>query len=454
MKRKLLLAIALVFLAVACFGINYFSPQAASAATVTVNKLNAFEYSLSYVLSDAGLQPLTGKTSVTDGRTVNCNGAEVKKDSAAVEAQKQAGFATDGSTIEFLEAAQYTLEVYNTESGALELSFVVDTTGQPTDESISYNLAGIDAYKAKIQESLTVTDGEESDGDDDGQIDKRPIQVNDDFLVPSLKDLIDSEYFDYSSLKATLYYSTPQGTSYSSKDISTGTAKIDVTAVGDYSYYVLFKDTMNNGMSTADLVLTDEGWRNADSNGNPVGAVVIPVFTFRVDVAAKPEVAVGVSEKAYINMVYSVECFTITASNYSTVYTLYYSENLIEQGTLTNAEYCEKITTEATEVTLDNGFEEANLFNSSAKSFKPLKKGYYYVQLLVVDGANMETAVVSKPIAAQSEYKKVVLETQFWYYNWQSMVFLGIAVLCFVAIIVILCIKPKEATKTLTVNKK
>ena len=66
----------------------------------------------------------------------------------------------------------------------------------------------------------------------------------------------------------------------------------------------------------------------------------------------------------------------------------------------------------------------------------------------------METAVVSKPIAAQSEYKKVVLETQFWYYNWQSMVFLGIAVLCFVAIIVILCIKPKEAAKTLTVNKK
>ena len=76
MKRKLLLAIALVFCATLFLG---FAPRQAQAAEVTLTKLNAYNYALTYLLEDAGIAKIDAdKSSVLDGRRVEINGVVVK----------------------------------------------------------------------------------------------------------------------------------------------------------------------------------------------------------------------------------------------------------------------------------------------------------------------------------------------------------------------------------------
>ena len=47
----------------------------------------------------------------------------------------------------------------------------------------------------------------------------------------------------------------------------------------------------------------------------------------------------------------------------------------------------------------------------------------------------------------EAEVSEVKLEKQFLKYNWVSLMFLGIAVLCLIGIILLIFVKPKEATE-------
>ena len=58
---------------------------------------------------------------------------------------------------------------------------------------------------------------------------------------------------------------------------------------------------------------------------------------------------------------------------------------------------------------------------------------------------------MSYAIACLDEYKEVVPEKQFFKYNVTSIVFLSISAVCFIGIIVVLLIKPKN-TKDLEVK--
>ena len=59
----------------------------------------------------------------------------------------------------------------------------------------------------------------------------------------------------------------------------------------------------------------------------------------------------------------------------------------------------------------------------------------------------MEDNVISKPIDCTKQFTRVKQEKEFFKYNTTSIIFLSISAACFIAIIVLLCIKPKEEVK-------
>lgn len=426
MKRNLLLAIALVFCATLFLG---FAPAGkAHAAELTLNKLNAYEYAFTYLLEEAGVEKLDAdKSSVMDGRYVKINGVEAKA-STDVQETRAKGFICSDAFVEFITEGTYTVEVFQNGAATAEKTFKIDTTKKPTTEDIKYNLTDIDVYKAQVAEAAT------------------DLAVNDTFTVPSATALVDSKFFDSATLTRTIWYAAPQKASYSS--LGSTKTTISITDVGVYSFYILYSDTFGNAMSVSDLVVGTNGWYEKDADGNPTGDVIIPIFTFEVAVASTPEVVVGVSEPGFIGLKYSVECFTITASNYNTSYKLYYTEaEVVQNEAETQEAYIARVKQAAR-------FKDVtNLLDTDNLTFTPDEAGYYYVELYIVDGANNCDTVLSKAINATKAYQKVELEDQFFTYNWQSIVFLSIAFVCLVAIIVILCVKPSEKKNDLVVKQ-
>lgn len=445
MKRNLLIATVLTFCLSLLFSVLAVNPVGASADTTKVTKVSGYEYEVSYLVESAG------KT-YDSAYYFTVNGVALVKPSeeeggTTEKKQSDAGFrTTDGKKIEFLKKGTFNFVGTKEESDNVE--FTVDTNNLPTVSNLGYadltksetpddeaSLTAYDKYLKAVQAATTVKDDDDS---------SRPIRVDDDYEVPSVASLIKDDYFDVDKLTGTLYYAGPSATSYSSKSISDlDSVKFEVSKVGTYSFYILLKNTMVS-MTTTDLVQGADGWYEKDADGNPTGKLIIPVFTFEVGASSSPKITVGTSEKAYYGLTYKVDCFNIVASDYNTEYTLYYSESKIDTSTLTkyDADTLEGLGMK--QVTTENGFSEKNLFDSSAKSFTPETKGYYYVVLHVVDFANEHSTAISRVIDATSEVRQVKYETQFFKYNWVSIVLLSVAVLCFVAIIVLLCVKPKD----------
>lgn len=445
MKRNLLLVTAITFTLSLFLSIfAYTAPVTASAADVTINKVSGYDsYELSYLVTDAGYE-------YHSDMAITIGGVKVEKPSTTEggtteEQQTAQGFrTTDGKKIEFLSKKVYELNVTH-DSDTFVIK--VDTTKKPAEDSLKYVLddaAKIEAYEANVKASTEI--------EEDGV--KRPIRVDDDFVVPSVAELVKDEYFDVENLTGTLYYSAPQSSGYSTKSISDiDSVKFDVSEVGTYSFYVLLKNNFVT-MSTTDLVEGKGGFYAKDADGNATGDVVIPVFSFTVGASSSPKITVSSNEKAYKNLEYTVKCFNIVASDYNTEYTLYYYEGATPIDSKTITAY-DKVSLEELgmkEVTKENGFSDKNLFNSSSKTFTPEKTGYYYVVCHVVDFANEHETKISNAIDANNELVQVKYESQFLKYNWVSIVLLAVAVVCFVAIIVLLCVKPKDNT-TLSTKK-
>lgn len=445
MKRNLLLVTAITFLLSIFMSVFAFTPVAAYAdegAAVTIKKVSGYDsYELSYLVKDAGYEYHSDMSFTIGG--VKVEKPSTEEGGTTEASQTEQGFrTTDGKKVEFLSKKVYELVVNHDED---TFTIKVDTTAKPSDGSLKYVLDDdkLAEYKENVQKSTKVSD----DGDAD-----RDIRVDDDFVVPSVAGLVADEYFDVDNLTGTLYYSAPQSSGYSTKSISDiDSVKFEVSEVGTYSFYVLLKNNFVS-MSTTDLVEGNGGFYAQDTDGNPTGDVVIPVFTFSVGSSSSPKVTVSSSEKAYQGLEYTVNSFNIVASNYNEEYTLYYSEKKIEDSAITAYDKNSLEALGMVEVTEENGFSEANLLSS--KAFTPEKKGYYYVVLHVVDFANEHATVISRAIDATSELKQVKYESQFLKYNWPSIALLTVAVLCLVAIIVLLCAKPKQQDTLSTKKNK
>lgn len=411
-KSLLLIAFSLIFaLCVSFFNINSF---AVKADTLTnVNCVFGATYTTEYLLEKAGCQKLDGQSTFAGGRVVKY---KFDADTELLVAEKEVKFLNKGNytfTTFVNDAEEHTFTV-----SAVDKSLVtVDSMKYSTDSAL------IDEYKTEIEKSI------------------QSLNTNDSFTVPTLEKLLSSKYFKYSDLTKSIYYAGPQDTSYA----STSSSKFKLSGAGYYSFYVLATDPINNKMSVEDLTEKNDGWYNEADE------LVVPIFSFVINDIAAPEISVLTSENGYIGLDYTIECFTITASNYTSKYTLYYSEEFFDkddESYATDADYI-KAVTEA-EGTLD--ITEEYLDVDSLK-FSPDKKGYYYVMLNVGDDNGLSDVAMSRAISVQSTYTKYSVESEWFKYNKTSVIFLSISVVCFIAIIVILFIKPKDYNVEIDMNE-
>ena len=178
------------------------------------------------------------------------------------------------------------------------------------------------------------------------------------------------------------------------------------------------------------------------------------LFSFNFVVADGPEITISSKvEEGYIGLAYqdASEYITIVADNESVKYELYYSATKFNEGDDWASAGVKTVEDNAENVTEVEEYE----FNSSSLEFMPTKAGCYYIVINVADKYGRDTAV-TYAIEVNHEFTEVKYDTQFWKYNWVSMMFLGIAVLCLIGIILLIFVKPKEEVEEeiTTVAKK
>ncbi len=405
-----MLAMCLVF--ALCFT---SAPMLAKAKTLEIEKITGYSYSLDYLLEEAGYEALTEGKKVSEGREVSY----VEKGSSSEPTKAT-------STVEFFKAGTYEFTVTKTEGSVQEGTFEVVAVSSIEDSGLKYNLTNADEL-VKIQQDINkfVKDFKGGDTFDITKIDD----------TSSLKNIVECEYFSYDDLSVTLYYCTPGSTAYT----STSSKTFKVSNAGIYSFYVTYKTPLGDSIDVSNLVEGPNGLYEEDENGERVGDVIVPIFTFEISDNKAPEIAIGASEDAYLNLEYEVECFTITANDYSAVYELLFSQTYVDkEAYATDSEYISAVEAlNPSDVTED-------IFDTDALTFTPTEKGYYYVKLKVVDGNNMSEVVISRAIACQDEFIEIKPVKQFIKYNLTTIICLGISAACLIAIIVIAFIKPKE----------
>ena len=437
MKSKRILTLAILMLAVVLIG--FFPKQAniakADVVTSDIDKIAGYSYDLSYILKDAGFE-------TTNGKTVKYRLSQLSDGTAVTEGDtnvKGSSFETAGSTIEFKREGVYSFDVYTGET-TLEASFKVTVVSSDSidETSISYNTNAdlIGAVQTAVDDHA------------------KTLKVGDSFsftnagVMTALEKVVVSKYFPYSALTKNYYYSNSQSSSYT----NTTSSKFTVSKAGTYSFYVLVTDECNNKVTTDDLVEGPGGWYAKDSDGNRVGDVIIPIYTFTVEEITAPVITVAASEAGFLNLEYTVNSFTIDAEDYQSEYTLYYSEELFDKDDESyenDTAYMNAVLAHSTTVDVTD-----ELFDKDEVSFTPDKKGYYYVLVRAVDSANMSEQAMSRAISVQREYTTVSIEREFVKNNLVSVISLSVALLCLVGLIVLILIKPKDYNVELEVKNR
>ena len=444
MKIKRFLSFALtICLAVAVFAAFSGRTAKVSADYVTYYKLAGYEYELEYLLKDAGLTKAEGKESYTADRTVKYR---LIKDgdteiAADTEEYPESTEITASSTVKFKRAgATYLFTVIGADE-LVERSFYVKTQIDFDEANISF-VADTSAYSAAVKDY--VKDKKTGDSFKFSELEN----------TASVSTITNSPYFDITKTKTIVHYYAPGSSSATTASgASISSVSFTLSKAGTYAFYFTFTDSLNNTTSVDDLVLGDGGfWTDEDEDGEidyETDHLTVPVFSFDVVNVSNPEIVVGSSPEAFLDLEYSVKCFTITATDYSKQYKLYFiPEDKNGKYDKDSAEFDIENNGDAAYIAAVKGNaaleDVTDILDESAMTFTPTKKGYYYVLLTVYNNSGYSETVMSRAIACTKEYTTIEPEKQFFKYNTTSIVFLSISAVSFIAIIVLLFIKPKE----------
>lgn len=303
------------------------------------------------------------------------------------------------------------------------------------------------------------------------------------FVVPvAIYDYIESKYFTGDDLTKIIYYKLPESNSFTKLSSTSTTKRFALTKVGEYEYYVLASDPLNNTLEIGeDWVLTsvngvkgyyyNEAEKDNENYKFVIGDLQVPVFTFYLGNRG-PQVKRSSSSLAngYINVSYTkISTFTTQGNDLTTNYSLYYAES---GNYSVDNEYDATVAAEIaaegskwTEISTEEGFaaafgseyDFADLgWNSTSLNFTPVKAGVYVVKCSVVDATAANSETFSAPVTVKVGIQKADLQVvRVWFQeNWMSVLFLGIAVVSLIGIVVLLFVKPKEEKEIEEIAKK
>jgi len=381
---------------------------------------------------------------------------------------------TNNAKITFGSAGTYevVVEVTNNKNKVLK-TYTIDVVSTSDNSSVSYFSYNevkeeYDAIKKDIDEKI----GTKATGS--------KINIGDNFYYPAVTEIINSKFFDVSTLKLTLYYASIANTDY----VSTTNKYFEVSQVGKYRYFILPQDELGFG-PTYDEDFKEKYEVKEDSNGNlgwclkGTTEIVIPVFRFEIEDNSTPEITLGKESGAFIGKKYQVNSITINASNYDTDYELFFMSSgdydayketkgfAFERSSFKDSlgnydtkaykaafddlKANNKLTLVPNLQDLTDKKDVTDAFDTTNKSFIP-KKGHYYLVCTVHAENGMTDFVITDPISAYREPKNVEWEDEsvkeFFVNNKQSIIYLSISVACCIGIILLLTIKPKKKEVT------
>ncbi len=337
-------------------------------------------------------------------------------------------------TKELFEGDDSYFDEYLLTYGGVEITVKVFAKETDVDRLILKTDASVlDAVKSGIEK------------DADGNV---KLNSDDKVVLPSeIWNLLDTDSTIYSvdKLTAKVFVKTP-GSSWTSSSSASGKNSADLKLTpsngGTYYFYVLFSDPDGNTTEKdSDLVEKFDGFHDPDTD-----ALVIPVFSFVYRKDGAPTVTLSSSNKTQKGI--------IGQSNSAVSYTV--------SGAAANGkEFVLKFRANGSNdwVVAEAGKHadfDADSFTASSLKFTPLQMGSFSFEvkartadgteetiLNAGDSANAVIVVKDKVEAVKLVNTKF---TDFLKNNWKSLIFLGIAVLCLIAIVVILLWKPKDKT--------
>ncbi len=319
-----------------------------------------------------------------------------------------------------------------------------DDTEAPKYIDAATNAAAIESFKAALSEAIMK--------DYDGT--KTYVRLGDKITVPSMKSLVSDDNTAYANLSHTLYYKTP------SSDSKTTTGwDITLTETGKYVFWVIFEDTQGNAMKEKQFFTVDEN--NSDNlvlNDAEYGAFY---FTFEIKTNDAPAYVTAASQgTGYVGVKYTATAFKFESTGHSATYTLYYNKNAdaTVPDTLKWEEEGWVVIPKASSVTessTPDGFTYDEVKNTVAYdgslTFTPSKTGAYAIQCVITSNTSASRNESAAALIKVEEKKATVTPDSKTFGAWVknnvwSVVFLSIGTLCLIAIIVLLCIKPKDET--------
>lgn len=498
-------------LAYSSYDSNYVFENLTGKETVDGGKVEVdyanYKYTFSYepkvdesTLDQAQVEAFLNKKATEEGSTLADLQKEVKEKLSEKDIEVKVDgekLASSGSKkLTFAYNGDYTATIKRTPKVAdseeytekeFAVEFNVGNSGETGEAGLvfkpeySFDVKVLREYAAQIKEDV------------------KDVDFGDDFTYPDPSDLFTTKFYNKDDVKFTLFYMTPDSSSFSKSTISGSSSKeIELSEHGIYTFYLAMANPVNQDEEIVNLndyemkkaddgtiwyydgedakyylaeenfesVVPEEGEELADITGVTVqylcdatGNKIYPVFSFSYSGQKTPKIIKSQSEgqihKAYIGLTYTNASKLLTVesvSNTQTEYRLYFSKTALDDEKLKNTKWedaskeFKKDGNELYDITDVEDFA----FSQSSKNFNAAEAGYYYVTCtvenefggdfayVVIDGTNEITS-----INYARDWGKDI--SAFFKNNTTSVIFLGIAILSFIGLMLVIFIKPKEA---------
>ncbi len=275
--------------------------------------------------------------------------------------------------------------------------------------------------------------------------------------LPSLRNLISSDYADYRNLRFYISYCNESDTSTSSEtSLRYNALRFEIEKKGEYKFKIYAQDASGNPMR-----LYDKDKKLVDVTANNVWDIEeIPEFHVNVGYTGATIEKQKSQQTGYLDSTYSVSEFDIVALDYEADYTLWRfdrtrldgkSAPLYEDFWQNASEYVETYRDCLVEITAyDESVEkDDNAYrwdpDASSLSFRPQVAGFYVVEIDLADAqlpGDIKTEY--QVIRVDNPIDEIRTKTNWIAENWLSVVFFSISAVLAVAIVVLFVVKPAD----------
>ncbi len=464
MKNKKFSGIFALLLSV-CLALTTFSFIGAKADGTTPDAERTVVAALKYDLTEL-YEGASAVVSVAkkDG-TVAVNGVDPERDTEKVVDYWYETTAKendkDGSTIVFNyvgENPEYTVKLKVTnKSGEEEEKTVKVSVDSKADGTPAYNLdtAVLNSVAAAISAAEV---------NDDKKL-VLPVEIWD--LLSGVKN------YHISQVTAKIYVKNPVSgwsSSYSTSGKKTSSSlKVTLSERGTYAFYVFFSvkayDPLDNKAYKEINMEKKSEWKEFSPSDKPAGFysvekdtdgnevlkdLQIPVFTFDYNPGQNVTITEKISVRTgKVGMAYSSLSFTIENANKAECVIMYAPLNSDNWVVASNSKAEGATSAEIKKAVAEYDEKSLKKYSSgSSVSFTPLAKGQFKVVCKAM-GANSTDLVQKESTIINVRSEMIVRPTEntairdFFKNNTLSVIFLGVAILCLIAIIVIAFWKPK-----------